>query len=77
MRRKSKKGTFSKLIVSSVVVLNVIFTSAVLYVFLKVGNEPVALIGAWFSFTTSELFITSAIKKKKLIQPTIEQEEQI
>jgi len=77
MRRKSKKGTFSKLIVSSVVVLNVIFTSAVLYVFLKVGNEPVALIGAWFSFTTGELWMLTQIKKKKVTQPTIEQEEQI
>ena len=57
---------FSKLIIFAVVALNVIFTIAVLFVFLKVGNEPTALIGAWFAFTTGELFLLASIKKKKL-----------
>jgi len=78
VRRKSKKGLFSKLIVTLVVLLNTLFATAVLYVYLKVGSEPVALIGAWFSFTTGELWMLSAIRKKKAqpINP-IEQEEQI
>jgi hypothetical protein len=77
MRKKTKKGTFSKAIVLSIVVLNAIFTTAVLYAFIKVGSEPVALIGAWFAFTTGELWILSGIKKKKTEQPTIEQEDHL
>lgn len=60
------KNKFSKFIVTAVVILNTIFTIAVLYVFLKVGNEPVTLIGCWFAFTTGELWMLSSIKKKKV-----------
>ena len=45
--------------------LNVFFTAAVLYAFLKTGNEPSTLITAWFAFTTGELFMLSSIKKVK------------
>ena len=57
---------FSKLIVSLIILLNVLFTVGVLYVFLRVGNEPSVLIGAWFAFTTGELWMLSSIKKKKI-----------
>ena len=57
---------FSKLIVSLIILLNVLFTVGVLYVFLRVGNEPSILIGAWFAFTTGELWMLSSIKKKKI-----------
>ena len=60
------KNKFSKVIVAAVVLLNTIFTVAVLYVFLKVGSEPVTLIGAWFAFTTGELWMLSSIKKAKV-----------
>ena len=61
-----KKSMFSKLIVLLVVILNAVFTAAVLYAFLKVGSEPMALIAAWFSFTTGELWLLSSIKKAKV-----------
>lgn len=64
--KKDKKGGFSKLIISLVVVMNIIFTVAVLYVFLKTSSEPVALVGAWFAFTTGELWMLSSIKKEKV-----------
>jgi len=64
--KANKKNDFSKVIVSAVVLLNVLFTIAVLYVFLKVGSEPMALIGAWFAFTTGELWMLSSIKKQKI-----------
>ena len=64
--KRDKKGRFSKLIISLVVVMNIIFTSAVLYVFLKTASEPVALVGAWFAFTTGELWMLSSIKKEKV-----------
>lgn len=60
------KNRFSKLIVTAVVVLNIFFTIAVLFVFLKVGSEPVTLIGCWFGFTTGELWMLSTIKKTKV-----------
>ena len=66
MKRRNKKKEFSKAIVSLVVFLNAIFTMAVLYVFLKVGSEPVTLIGSWFAFTTGELWMLTSIKKQKV-----------
>lgn len=60
------KNKFSKLIVLLVVLMNTVFTAAVLYVFLKVGSEPAVLIGAWFAFTTGELWMLSSIKKSKV-----------
>ena len=61
-----QKVKFSKLIVTAVVLLNTGFTAAVLYTFLRVGNEPTALVAAWFAFTTGELWFLSGIEKKKL-----------
>ena len=57
---------FSKAIVTLVVLLNVAFTAAVLFVYLRVGREPTALIAAWFAFTTGELWFLSGIKKKEI-----------
>ena len=65
-KKQKKKGRFSKFIVTFVILLNVIFTAAVLYIFLQVGSEPQVLIGAWFAFTTGELWMLSSIKKKKI-----------
>lgn len=62
----NKKNDFSKVIVSVVVLLNTLFTATVLYIFFKIGNEPMALIGAWFAFTTGELWMLSSIKKTKV-----------
>ena len=62
---KKKKGSYSKWIVFFIIVLNTLFVAAALYVFLQVGSEPVALTGAWFAFTTGELWMLSGIKKQK------------
>lgn len=73
MSRLSKKqNRFSKFIVTVVILLNIIFTVAVLYVFLKVGSEPMTLIGCWFGFTTGELWMLSSIKKTKVKKKNIE-----
>lgn len=63
---KTKRNKFSKMIVAAVVILNTVFTAAVLYVFLHIGSEPTALIAAWFGFTTGELAILSSITKIKV-----------
>lgn len=65
-KKQNKKGRFSKFIVTFVILLNAIFTAAVLYIFMQVGSEPQVLIGAWFAFTTGELWMLSSIKKKKV-----------
>lgn len=57
---------FSKGIVTLVILLNVAFTVAVLYTFLKIGNEPMTLIGCWFAFTTGELWLLAGIKKREI-----------
>ena len=64
-KKQKKKGRFSKFIVTFVILLNVIFTAAVLYIFLNIGSEPTTLITAWFTFTTGELWMLASIKKKK------------
>jgi len=57
---------FSKAIVSLVILLNAAFTVAALYIFYRIGVEPTALIGAWFGFTTVELWALAGIKKKEV-----------
>lgn len=59
-------GEFSKLTVATILLLNVIFTVAVLYIYLQVGSEPTALIGAWFAFTAGELWLLAGIKREKI-----------
>jgi len=65
-RTRRKKNRFSKFIVTVVILLNILFTAAVLYVFLQTGSEPITLIGCWFAFTTGELWMLSSIKKSKV-----------
>jgi len=62
----STKRSFAKIIVPLVIILNVLFTAAVLYVFFKTSSEPVTLIGCWFAFTTGELWMLASIKKEKV-----------
>ncbi len=64
-KKQKKKGRFSKFIVVLVILLNVIFTTGIFYVFTKVGNEPSTLIVSWFGFTTVELWSLSKIKREE------------
>ena len=60
-----KNGKFSKLIISFVIVLNIIFTISVIVVFIKTSQEPTTLTVSWFSFTTVELWNLAKIKQEK------------
>jgi hypothetical protein len=62
---KKKGNVFSKLVISAIVLLNTTFTIAVLYIFFKVQSEPVVIIGAWFAFTTGELWMLAGIRKNE------------
>ena len=70
-----KKNRFSKLIVALIVLLNTGFAIGVLFVFLKVGSEPTALVAAWFAFTTGELWMLAGIKKQKLKEENKDESE--
>lgn len=63
---KKPKKEYSKIIVSAIIIINILFTIAIMVLFLKKGSEPVALIGAWFSFTTVELWNLAKIKQHKI-----------
>ena len=60
------KNRFSKIIIALVILLNTLFATGCLYAFLKVGSEPITLIGCWFGFTTGELWMLANIKKTKI-----------
>jgi pheromone shutdown protein TraB len=62
---RKKKGKFSKKIVVSVIILNILFTAAIIWLFWQTGNEPSSLVVAWFGFTGLELWSLAGIKKKK------------
>lgn len=64
-KKEKNKIKFSKLIVTTVIVFNVVFAGIVLYIFFKVGSEPTSLIASWFSFTTIELWSLASIKKEE------------
>lgn len=63
---KLDKSKFNKTIITTIILINIIFTIAVLWIFLKTSSEPSALITAWFAFTTGELWFLSGIKKAKI-----------
>lgn len=60
-----KEGNFSKKIVIFVIFMNIVFTLAILYVFVRVGSEPMTLVASFFAFTTVELWSLASIKKVK------------
>lgn len=69
MAKKKKKnkweGLYSRFIVIGVIGLNIWFTDRVLDVVEAGGVEPAALVGAFFLFTTGELWALASIKKNK------------
>lgn len=54
---------FSKKIVVSVIMLNILFTFGIFYVIINGFSEPTGLIVAWFGFTTVELWSLASIKR--------------
>lgn len=64
--QKPRKSWFSKSIVAFVILSNVAFVAAVLWIFSETGQEPTTTIAAWFGFTTVELWTLATIEKKKI-----------
>lgn len=57
---------YSKGLIIFIIVINIIFTVFAFVMFYLTGNEPSALIAAWFSFTGIELINMAVIKKQKV-----------
>ena len=57
---------YSKVRVALIILLNVAFTAAIIWLIKECGIEPTTLIVAWFGFTTGELFIVAGITKTKI-----------
>ena len=56
----------SKVLVPMIVLSNVVFATVILVMFWYRGQEPMALIGAWFAFTTGELWAMAIIQREKV-----------
>ena len=61
--KKQEPVSFSKLVVSLVILLNIIFAYSVLYIVYRGAQEPSALVAGWFAFTTAELWALAFIKR--------------
>lgn len=66
MINQKTKNQYSKILVSIIVLINILFVIATMYLYYLKGTEPVALITAFFGFTTVELWNLATIKKKKI-----------
>lgn len=62
-KKTKKDGDFSKKVVVFVILANVLFSIANMYVFLRTGSEPGTLVASWFTFTTGELWALSKITR--------------
>lgn len=65
-KEKKNKGSYSKIIVFLVIILNVWFARKTLNIYAIAGSEPVTLITAWFAFTVGELFLLARLKGKEI-----------
>lgn len=61
-----RKGMFSKIIITLIIALVIVFTISILYVFIKTSSEPSTLITCFFAFVTGELWTIGTIKKSKI-----------
>ena len=66
MGKPQKKGNFSKKLIVMIIILNIVYTAAVLAIMWHTGVEPVVLTPAYFGFTTGELALLFGLKKAKL-----------
>lgn len=62
---KEEKVNFIGWMVILAFVLNITFTTVVIYIFFYTGQEPHTLIAAWFAFTTGEIVVGGALQRKK------------
>lgn len=70
MTKKQKQALrFSKMIIIAVIIMVLIFTGCVLYIFKKKGAAPTVIRASFFAFMTGEVL---ALAKLKLSEITVE-----
>lgn len=70
--KSKKKVQFNKKIVTLIVVMNILFTATIVFLYYKTGSEPSTLIDKWFKFTGTELVALAGIKGVDTIKEMIE-----
>lgn len=58
----AKGGKFSKSLIVAIITMNILFTIAVFWAFVKTSVEPSTLIVSWFAWTGTELLAMAGIK---------------
>lgn len=66
IREKKDKPKFSKGLVTLMILMAISYTIAHLYIFFKVGEEPVTIAKLFFSFVTIELGYMAGLKVVEL-----------
>lgn len=73
LQEKSKKKVqFNKKIVALIVIMNILFTATIVFLYYRTGSEPSTLIDKWFKFTGTELVALAGIKGIDTIKEMIE-----
>lgn len=57
---------YSKFLITLLLIFTIFFIGITLFIFYKTGLEPVVLVGAYFTFVTTELGFLASIKKNKI-----------
>lgn len=63
-----QKIKYNKIIVVLVIILNVLFAAAVLFIFYRTGSEPTELVRMFYAFTSIELLGMAGIKATEIIK---------
>lgn len=70
--KSEKKLQFNKKIVALIVIMNILFTATIVFLYYRTGSEPSTLIDKWFKFTGTELVALAGIKGIDTIKEMIE-----
>lgn len=70
--KSEKKLQFNKKIVALIVIMNILFTATIVFLYYRTGSEPSTLIERWFKFTGTELVALAGIKGIDTIKEMIE-----
>ena len=78
MTKKQKQALrFSKIVIITVIIMVLIFTGSILYIFDRKGAEPSVIITAFFAFMTGEILALAKLKLAEIETETKEKKKEI
>lgn len=78
MTKKQKQMLrFSKIVIIAVIIMVLIFTGSVLYIFDRKGAEPSVIIAAFFAFMTGEVLALAKLKLAEIKAETVNKKKEI